>query len=247
MPYFDEPGLKFDDPLVRFDDPRTYAQVLADNLNPPHPMPFEVVLDLAGLTPAQIATRAIAIADAGLADAALATLHAEFTALRGLGLGMNAAEANIVSAQAICNGTVITRDGLLPGLLTACNTAGTHIGEKATTEQQIADLHLRTRKDPVKRPAPERPGNFSCSYGDQASEVDGHCDSQRGLADYFHVRYTTTDPTLPGTVWTQALTTSKSSFTLTGLPTGTLVWIEMQAVNTTGSSPWSDPFSIRVP
>ena len=247
MPYYNEPGVRYNDPLIRYNDPRTYAQVLADSLNPPHTMPFEVILDLAGLPPDEIATRAIATAEAGLADATLVALHPEFTALKVLAQGYLAADAAYVDAQAECNAALIARDGLAPAVLTAFNTAGTHIGEAVTNEQQIAALHLRTRKENTPRPVPARPANFNCSYGDQPGEVDGQCDAQRGIADFYHVRYATTDPTLPNTVWIQPLTVTKSTFTLTGLPSGVMVWVEMQAANTRGNSPWSDPFSIRVP
>ena len=97
------------------------------------------------------------------------------------------------------------------------------------------------------QPIPDPPTGLELSVGDDDGELSGQCNGQPGIVDDYEIRYTAGDPFLPATAWTFADTSKKSSFDLSGLPSGQKIWVQLRACNARGKSNWSDPVCKRVP
>ena len=157
-------------------------------------------------------------------------------------------ENAIALAKAALAAAVVTRDDSIPALTAALNQLVTELKQTAVTEASLAAILLRVKDEAAPRPAPVRPEGVALAYGGEAGKIKAMCHSQRGIADYYQARWTTTDPTLPATTWTIYPTpSSRATFSLTGLPSGQMVWVQIRAGNTTAESTWSDPACIRVP
>jgi len=59
-------------------------------------------------------------------------------------------------------------------------------------------------------------------------------------------RVLTGDPITDGS-WAHALTTTKSSVTITELASGKKRWLRVRAIGALGAGPWSDPACCMVP
>lgn len=122
-----------------------------------------------------------------------------------------------------------------------------------------AALEAETRGDPVllsqtgyglagsNAPATTPPGivdNLRLTAGELDGALDGAYDPEE-LANMYEVQITTTDPV--NGPWTTALNPSASTFQLTGLTSGSRVWVRVRAHGSKGPGPWSDPATKIVP
>lgn len=122
-----------------------------------------------------------------------------------------------------------------------------------------AALEAETRGDPVllsltgyalaggNSPATTPPGmvdNLRLTAGDLDGALDGAFDPEE-LANIYEVQITTTDPV--NGPWTTVLNPTASTFQLTGLTSGTRVWVRVRAHGAKGPGPWSDPATKIVP
>ena len=89
-----------------------------------------------------------------------------------------------------------------------------------------------------------QPQNLAVTAGDADATVDASCDPTPYTKTY-EWQATTGDP-VNGPYHTAKLTTS-SSTTLTGLTSGTRIWVRVRAIGTKGEGPWSDPATKIVP
>jgi hypothetical protein len=246
MPYYGEPGLRYGDPLVRYNDPRTYQEILNQQLHTPM---FKVAVGIFSLTPTKTVERATAIS-AGIAGqpvyASLAPKLAAFDTLIGT---FGPKQANVATTAAVAKNAVTERDAVVTAIIAAANELGIDVGKLATSEEDVTatTMHVVGTATPKPQAAPDKPTDFALTIGDHPTAVSGHCHGQPGIATYWEMRFTTTDPTAPTTVWPFTETSPKSSFEMDGLPSGQIVWGEIRACNTHGKSPWSDPATVRVP
>jgi hypothetical protein len=248
MPFYDEPGVRFDDPLVRYDDPRTYEEIL-NELNPtPTTMAYDIVLDIDDLSVPELLARATAIKGAVGGIAAFASLADDLTALQTQIDSTRSQQDDIAACEAAVAAAVTVRNTTnLPALKGAIKTVAKGVGELATSEAMVLEATLRLRAKASPRPVPDRPTGLELSYGDEPGELGAQCNGQPGLVDYYEVRVTTSDPNGPEPGWQYREPSRKSTFDLTGLPSGAMVWVAVRACNAQGKSPWSDPASKRVP
>ena len=145
-------------------------------------------------------------------------------------------ENAIALAKAALAAAVVTRDDSIPALTAALNQLVTELKQTAVTEASLAAILLRVKDEAAPRPAPVRPEGVALAYGGEAGKIKAMCHSQRGIADYYQARWTTTDPTLPATTWTIYPTpSSRATFSLTGLPSGQMVWVQIRA-----GKPWPE-------
>lgn len=86
--------------------------------------------------------------------------------------------------------------------------------------------------------APTLPPALTPTAGDHDGEVDLSWDKVSGAKSYVIER--SVDPPT-ATSWQHAGVSTKSSFTVTGLTSGTRYWFRVAAVGTAGQSGWSDP------
>ena len=107
---------------------------------------------------------------------------------------------------------------------------------------QSAGMDVRAAPGTVAIPAP--PQALSATAGDHDGQMDLSWDPQIGAATY--VLETSPDPPT-ATSWNHAGVSTRSTFTLTGLLSGSRIWMRVAAVNPAGQSGWSDPATKIVP
>ena len=86
--------------------------------------------------------------------------------------------------------------------------------------------------------------NLALTAGDADGEVDATWDAVRGAKSY-EIQISA-DP-ITATSWQNRPSITKSRVNLTGLTTGTRVWVRVRAVGAAGAGPWSDPATKIVP
>ena len=86
--------------------------------------------------------------------------------------------------------------------------------------------------------------NLSITQGDNPGEVDAHWN--RVLKKSNYTVQQTRDP-LGSVPWETKGNPTKSSFTITGLVSGSKVWVQVCANGTAGAGPFSDPATVTVP
>jgi hypothetical protein len=100
---------------------------------------------------------------------------------------------------------------------------------------------------PPPPPSLEAPSNLLLTAGDQDGSVDASCDppGPKSIIRSYQWQYTTGDP-LTGT-YVDALPTTASGTTLTGLTSGQRIWVRVRVNTTHGTTGWSDPATKIVP
>lgn len=92
--------------------------------------------------------------------------------------------------------------------------------------------------------APDKVTNLSLTTGDNNGEVDAHWDRTDHVRSY-EVQ-TSPDPFTDAS-WQTANTVTKSKTVLTGLKSGTKIWVRVRAIGAGGRGAWSDPVALTVP
>lgn len=106
-------------------------------------------------------------------------------------------------------------------------------------EQMILSAGMDTRERSVPATASTgEPQALAVSAGNRDGELVLSWDKVAGAKSYV-IEKSGDPPTATG--WTHAGVGTKSSFTVTGLTSGTRYWFRVAAVNTSGQSGWSDP------
>ena len=111
-------------------------------------------------------------------------------------------------------------------------------------EAKILSAGLSVRASKTPQTVPAQVTNLSLSAGDNEGSLDAHWDPLPNAKSY-EVQ-SSADPFTP-TSFTTRDTVTKSSATLTGLTSGTRVWVRVRAINSAGKGPWSDPAVKTVP
>jgi hypothetical protein len=89
-----------------------------------------------------------------------------------------------------------------------------------------------------------KPENLAATVGDNDGELDASWNRIYGAKSY-EVQ-TSPDPIAENS-WAHALTATKSSVTVSGLPGGKKRWLRVRAIGAQGPGPWSDPACCMVP
>lgn len=106
-------------------------------------------------------------------------------------------------------------------------------------EAKILSAGLDTRAAATSTTEPPPPPRaLDATVGDREGELDASWDTVAGSKSY--IIETSEDPPTP-TSWKHAGVSTKSRFTIAGLPSGKRYWIRVAAINTAGQSGWSDP------
>ena len=106
-------------------------------------------------------------------------------------------------------------------------------------EQMILSAGLDPRAQPVAPSAPpDQPQALTPTAGDHDGEIDLSWEPIAGAKSY--VIQQSPDPVTP-TTWAHADVSTKSSYTASGLQSGTRYWYRVAAVNNFGQNGWSDP------
>lgn len=106
-------------------------------------------------------------------------------------------------------------------------------------EQLILSAGMDTRARSVAATeTPAQPQGLSASAGDHDGEIDLSWDKLTGARSYV-IETSNDPPTDKG--WSHAGVSTRSTFTVNGLTSGTRYWFRVAAVNANGQSGWSDP------
>jgi hypothetical protein len=111
-------------------------------------------------------------------------------------------------------------------------------------EEIIQSAGMDVRATPSATTAPTQPAALSATGGDHDGTMDLSWDPVVDAASY--VIEMSTDP-VTATSWKHQGVSTRSTFTVTALPSGARIWFRVAAVNANGQSPWSDPATKIVP
>jgi hypothetical protein len=209
-------------------------------------MANQIKLDLQGKTVPQkiqflrdLVTQMTGNANYPTPSPALSAITAKANALEAA-LGTQAA-AQQAAKTATTN--LETREGEADA---AVNSLSNYVWETSGGDEakiQSAGMSLRAPKTPTTSlPAPQ---GLAVTAGDNEGELDAVWDPVPKNKGY-EVQ-TSPDP-VTGTSWAFAETSTASKTTLTGLPSGSKIWVRVRALGPKKiKSPWSDPAVKRVP
>jgi len=105
-------------------------------------------------------------------------------------------------------------------------------------EAIIQSAGMDVRAAPGASGVPAQPQALSATAGDHDGQMDSSWDPVVSATSY--VLETSPDPP-NGTSWNHLGVSTKSSFTVTNLVSGSRAWFRVSAVNASGKSGWSDP------
>lgn len=115
-------------------------------------------------------------------------------------------------------------------------------GEEAKI--QTAGMSLRAPRTPTT--SLEAPQNLAVTAGDNEGELDAVWEPNKKATGGFEIQISV-DP-FTSTSWQHADNSTSSKITLTGLPSGSKIWVRVRALGPKKiKSPWSDPAVKRVP
>lgn len=209
-------------------------------------MANQIKLDLQGKTVPQkiqflrdLVTQMTGNANYPTPSPALSAITAKANALEAA-LGTQAAAQQ---AAKTATTTLETKEGEADA---AVNSLSNYVWETSGGDEakiQSAGMSLRAPKTPTTSlPAPQ---GLAVTAGDNEGELDAVWDPVPKNKGY-EVQ-TSPDP-VTGTSWAFAETSSASKTTLTGLPSGSKIWVRVRALGPKKiKSPWSDPAVKRVP
>jgi hypothetical protein len=111
-------------------------------------------------------------------------------------------------------------------------------------EEIIESAGMDVRDEPGTSTTPAQPAALSATAGDNDGTMDLSWDPVVAATSY--VIEASPDPPT-ATSWGHHGVSTKSTFTVPGLTSGTRLWFRVAAVNPNGQSPWSDPATKIVP
>jgi hypothetical protein len=111
-------------------------------------------------------------------------------------------------------------------------------------EAVIQSAGMDVRAAPGTVGIPSLPQALGATAGDRDGQMDLSWDPVIEAASY--VIETSPDPPT-ATSWSHAGVSTKSSYTVTGLQSGSRIWFRVASVNPAGQSGWSDPATKIVP
>ena len=236
MAHYDEsPPLRFDSG-VRYDEaaaPKT-KRIMAKILRN-----FSKLSRADRVAKAQtVHTKLTGNADVPTPNPTLAALQAAITAATTAGTAVDDAEQALKALRTV-------RDTKLDALVAALNQeASTVEGATAFDETKIlnAGFDVAGAKVPVgDLPAPQ---DLRANAGDNDGELDAQCDPLNGASSY---EWQTTGNPNDAASWVSRATTTRSSTTIAGLPSGARCWARVRGIGAAGPGAWSDPAAKMVP
>jgi hypothetical protein len=237
MAFYDAPALRYDS-AARYD-------VVSPSQQGKKAM-AKVKLGLRSLNPDGIVALANTIKTAMTANANFTTPNPALTALGTLITTAQTKIAAYNTAKAAAELALTDRDTAVAALCAGLTQEAAYVENVSggdTAKIESAGMSVRADAAPVGPPTQAL--NLVLSAGDNEGPLDGSWDPVRGANSY---EIQTSPEPVTGTSWAYKMTAGKSSATLTGLTSGTRMWVRVRAIgadNATG--PWSDPAVKTVP
>jgi len=153
--------------------------------------------------------------------------------------------ANFNTAQQAAKQATSTKDAARQALELALTQRGNYVELIAAGSAPVIEssgFSVKAAAAPVGVPAPVQ--NLSVTAGDHDAELDAQWDAVTGARSY--EIETSPDP-MSASSWSNKQTVTGSRITLTGLTSGSRLWVRVRAVGAGGVGNWSDPATKIVP
>ena len=235
--YYDDPGSRYDSPSAFY-----------DGFLPPVPKKgrmADIVLNITKIPIDELYTLATTLRTGMVANiATFATPNpsaaAFLTALTDAKAANDAYEAGKVTLTGLLN-TRDAKNDILKGMIRQWMN---YVKETSNdpTKWQAVGFTLKGATAPIG--ALGQVLDLKVTEGDNEGTLDYQHDPTRGASSY-EVQISTEPVT--GTSWQHKMSVSKSSGTITGLTSGTKIWVRVRAIGAAGPGPWSDPAVKTVP
>jgi len=237
MPTLDDPTVFFDDPAVFFDEVPVAPKgiKMAKVITGASRMPLAVLWP----TTANVIVKMTGNAGFTTPNPPLATLQTLLTDSQSKSALYDTAVTNASQALAV-------RDLARQALANALDSEGAYVqNQSGGDEVQILSTGFTVRAHGTPVGPMAQVQNLSVTEGDGPGMVDAHWDPTAGASSSEVASCPGPDPAAG--VYTSAALVTASSTTLTGLTSGTRVWIKVRAIGSQGPGPWSDPATKIVP
>ena len=155
------------------------------------------------------------------------------------------AENNVQAARQDAKAKTTIRNNREDDLDAAVATLVAYVTSMAGGDEELIEAAgMTVRNAPGTSTTPAQPAALSATAGDNDGTMDLSWDPVVAATSY--VIEASPDPPT-ATSWGHHGVSTKSTFTVTGLTSGTRLWFRVAAVNPNGQSPWSDPATKIVP
>lgn len=234
----------YDDPsgLTRYD-----AAVFYDTLPAPafHKR-MKITLNLSKKTILQIIDFAKLIKTKLTGNAAFPTPNPSIIALGTLITEAETANGAYETAKTTADEKLITRNLKMDALRAGIVKESSYVEDNAVTEADIESGGFTPSKTPSPVGPPGQVQNLSVTRNDADGALDSQWDPEADALKGYEVQLSV-DPVTP-TSWVTKDIVSQSNVTLTGLTSGTRVWIRVRGLgNKSQKGAWSNPVSKIVP
>ena len=236
MAHYDTPGLTYDSGVL-YDEPdpsptprrhMSKIKLNLSSLNIEQKVTFGSNIKTAMTGNATFPTPNPTLPNYGTAITTLNTKNAAVVALQGqLGTAMSDRDAAEVNFDMLTKQLASYVDNIAMGDPVKIQSAGMDV--KAT---------------PTPIGVPNQPANLSLTVSDADGQLDAQWDRVRGAKSY-EIQISA-DP-ITSTSWQNRPSVTKSAVTLTGLTSGTKIWVRIRAIGASGPGAWSDPATKIVP
>jgi hypothetical protein len=166
------------------------------------------------------------------------------TAITGAADALEQAESEAQAARQEAKAKTTTRNNKEDDLGLMTQAVGYVTAVAGGDEEIIQNAGMDVRATPSASIAPAQPAALSATGGDHDGTIDLSWEPIVEAASYT-IEMSPDPPT--ATSWGHQGVSTKSTFTVTGLQSGSRVWFRVAAVNPNGQSQWSDPATKIVP
>ena len=231
----------YDDGQSRFDAGLFYDAL---GLAPARKSKMKIVLNLSKKTILEAIAFAKLVKQKMTGNAKFTTPDPALTAIDTATTECETANSDYESSKATTKQKLDVRNQKWDALNALLTLEGSYVANHSTTGADVESAGFTASAGFNPSGVPGQVNNLSVSAGDNDGSLDAHFDPEP-VAKTYEVQ-TSPDPMTPST-FVHGDTVTKSSCTLTGLTSGSRVWVRVRAINGAGKGPWSEPISKIVP
>jgi hypothetical protein len=204
----------------------------------------KVKLSLDELNISEKSQLAINIVTAMTGNATYPTPNPALAAVQTLANALTTAAAQAEEKRRESQIATIAQDEAEVALAAALTRLGSYVeNTSGGDEALILSAGMAVRETGTSAGTPAAPGPVAATTGDQPGEVDLTW-PRLGAAKSFVIQYATAADAADAD-WKFAITSTKSSCSVTGLGSGTRYWFRVAATGSAGQGPWSSPATAR--
>jgi hypothetical protein len=237
MPRYDDPSVFYDDPAVFYD---------AAPLSPRRNNMAKVITGSARMKLPQLQAAVTNVITKMTGNATYMTPNPSLMDLQTLLTNSQTKNAAYVAAKTAADQALVERDVAKKALADAYELEAAYVqNQSAGDEVKILSAGYEVRATAAPIGPVGQVLNVAVTEGDGEGSVDVQHDPVNGGNSYETAVYIGNEPST-GT-YTTASQQTASKTTLTGLTSGTRIWVKVRAIGAQGPGPWSDPATKIVP